>query len=132
VLAAIFVFYGASKIPYLADFAQSIENYRILPITFVNAMAITLPWIEVVAGLALLRRKWVPGAIVVIAGMTAVFTAAIVSAIARGLDINCGCLNTGIAGDPQSNLIRQLALDILLLALALHVWWWARLEEEKE
>ncbi|OQB43104.1 MAG: Methylamine utilization protein MauE [Candidatus Latescibacteria bacterium ADurb.Bin168] len=129
VLAAVFLVYGASKIPNLGDFARSIENYQLLPDALVNALAITLPWIEVVAALALLFRRSAPGAVVTVGGMTLVFTIAIISALMRGLDINCGCLDTGTDADARNNLLQHLVFDLFLLVLAAHVWWWARRNE---
>ncbi|HPU85525.1 MAG TPA: MauE/DoxX family redox-associated membrane protein [Candidatus Latescibacteria bacterium] len=129
VLAAVFLVYGASKIPNLDDFARSIENYQLLPDALVNALAITLPWIEVVAALALLFRRSAPGAVVTVGGMTLVFTIAIISALMRGLDINCGCLDTGTDADARNNLLQHLVFDLFLLVLAAHVWWWARRNE---
>jgi len=129
VLAAVFLVYGASKIPNLDDFARSIENYRLLPEALVNALAITLPWIEVIAALALLFRRLAPGAVVTIGGMTLVFIVAIISALVRGLDINCGCLDTGTTADARNNLFQHLVFDLFLLVLAAHVWWWARRNE---
>ncbi len=129
VLAVVFLVYGASKIPNLDDFARSIANYQLLPETLVNALAITLPWIEVIVALALLFRRWAPGAVVAIGGMTLVFTVAIISALLRGLDINCGCLDTGTTADARNNLLQHLVFDLFLLALAAHVWWWARRNE---
>ena len=129
VLAGVYLVYGASKIPNPADFAQSIHNYQILPFVLVNLLAITLPWIEVASALALLRRTWVPGAILVVGGMTGVFIIAIASALLRGLDINCGCLETGTTADARYNLIQQLSYDVILLAMAAHVWIWSRRTE---
>ena len=80
----VFVAYGASKIGQAQSFSQSIANYRILPQELVNVAAVTVPWVETLAGLALLRRKWLGGGLAVTAGMNVVFIAAITSALARG------------------------------------------------
>ena len=53
VLAAIFVVAGFGKILDPPGFAHEIYNYKLVPGVAVNALAIVLPWIEVVAGLAL-------------------------------------------------------------------------------
>ena len=123
VLAAVFFIYGASKVPHLAAFAASIHNYRLLPIQLENALAITLPWIEILAAGALLSRRWLPGGALVVGGLTAVFVVAMVSALARGLDINCGCFTLSDTSPAYSNLWQHLVLDLLLLALIVHLWW---------
>jgi len=123
ILAAVFFLYGASKVPYLSAFATSIHNYRILPIELENALAMTLPWIEVLAAVALLRRKWLPGGTLLVGGLTVVFTLAIISAVARGLDINCGCFTLSDKSPTYNNLWQHLVLDSVLLAMAAHLWW---------
>ncbi len=53
VLAAFFVVAGFAKIADPPGFAHEIHNYGIVPGVAVNAMALVLPWLEVVTGLAL-------------------------------------------------------------------------------
>lgn len=90
-IAGVFVLYGGSKIPLLEGFAASIHNYRLVPVEFENIIAITLPWIEVLAATALLTRRWLAGGALLSTAMIVMFLVAVVSAIGRGLDINCGC-----------------------------------------
>jgi len=130
VLAAVFLLYGASKIPHLSAFATSIHNYRLLPVELENPLAIALPWIEVVAAVALLRNSWLPGGVLVVGGMTLTFTLAILSAIVRGLDINCGCFTLSDASPAYNNLWQHLILNVLLLGMAAHLWWAERQQRE--
>jgi len=123
VLAGVFLAYGASKIPYLDEFARSIHNYRLLPVPLENLLAIVLPWIEVTAAAALFVRPLVPGAAAVVGGLTIVFLAAIGSALARGLDINCGCFTLTDASATRGTLWQHFVLDLLLLAMAAHLMW---------
>ena len=123
VVAVVFLVYGGSKIPNLAAFAVSINNYRILPIELVNIVAVTLPWIEVMAAVAILGRRFAPGGILLIGGMTATFIAMIASALIRGLDIDCGCFTLSAESETYNNLWQHLLLDIGLLAMAVHLWW---------
>ena len=53
VLAALFVVAGLAKIADPPGFAHEIHNYRILPGRAVNVVALVLPWLEVVTGVAL-------------------------------------------------------------------------------
>lgn len=123
VLAAVYLIYGASKAPHPGAFAASIHNYRLLPIQLENVLAITLPWIEILAALALLSRRWLPGGVLVVGGLTIVFAVAMGSALARGLDINCGCFTLSDVSPTYNNLWQHLILDLALLALIAHVWW---------
>ena len=72
ILAVVFLAYGGSKIHLTDTLAQSIHNYRIVPIAAENLMAITLPWIELLAAAALLRRQTLPGGVAAIGGMLGV------------------------------------------------------------
>ena len=57
--------------------------------------AITLPWIEIVAGVLLVIGLWARAAAFMCVGMNVVFIIAIISALRRGLDISCGCFGGG-------------------------------------
>lgn len=110
----------ASRIPDLSLFAQDVLNYRVPPRALNNVVAITVPWIEVVAGLLLVVGVWKRASALVIALMLVVFLIAIGQAVARGLNINCGCFGTlegrkvGLIG---------LAEDALMLAAAAWLVW---------
>ena len=54
IVGFVFIYAGIIKISDPAGFSDAINNYDLLPLSFVNFFAITLPWIEVVAGLFLL------------------------------------------------------------------------------
>ena len=120
-LSGVFLYAGALKIrdPYL--FSESIAAFRLLPSALVNPVALTLPVLEISAGiLALangrLRRIGAFGLLV----MLAVFLAALVSAQARGLNIDCGCLGADKfdALTPTENLWLAITRDAVLGAAA--------------
>lgn len=91
---AIGLFFVASALAKIGDapyFAQQVHNYRLAPLWAEHLVAMTFPWLELVAGLALVvgpRRR--AGAFIVLAFMV-LFTFAVGAAWARGLDFNCGC-----------------------------------------
>lgn len=90
----IFIFAGVEKIVEQESFAISIENYRILPIALINIVAITLPWVEVVAGILLIFGISIKENIVIINSLLLLFVFLIITAVLRGLDIDCGCFGT--------------------------------------
>lgn len=90
-VGVVLIYASHDKLGNPQAFADAIGNYRILPDSLVNLAAVTLPWLELFTGLALILGLAAPGAGLVASGLFAVFTAALVSAIARGLDIECGC-----------------------------------------
>jgi len=114
ILALVFLYAGIGKIINPADFAQDIDNYRILPYLLVTLMAAILPWIEVICGLLLLLGKWNLGTSFTVAGMNVVFIIAISSAMARGLDISCGCFAS--FGEGAKAGFPKIFEDLFLLA----------------
>ena len=95
VLGFIFIYAGAEKISDPESFAVSISNYRLLPIATINFFAITLPWIELVAGILLIFGIAVKENSSILFSMLLVFTIAIVISLFRGLSIDCGCFGKG-------------------------------------
>ncbi len=94
IVGFIFIYAGILKISDPAGFSDAIYNYKLLPLSFVNFFAITLPWIEVVAGLFLLFGISVKENSFIISVMLIVFIIAIVISLGRGLNIECGCFGT--------------------------------------
>jgi uncharacterized membrane protein YphA (DoxX/SURF4 family) len=96
-LGLLFLIAALAKIVDTASLAREVHNFRLVPFWSEHLVAMTLPWIELVAGLALvlgIRSRagaWVVGALLV------GFTFGIVMAMARGLDFQCGCFGTADA-----------------------------------
>ena len=111
-LGGVFVWASVDKIQHPSEFARGIYNYRLLPVPLVNLMAITMPWIEAMAGLLVIAGLWVRSAALVLAVLLGVFILAIAEGLARGLDITCGCFSVSAQGS-------RLSWDLLLRDLAL-------------
>jgi putative oxidoreductase len=113
------LFVGAClhKIADPRSFAVDVATYDILPLALVNVTAIVLPWVELVAGSMLLAGWRARAAALLVFGMMLVFIAALVVALARGLDMSCGCFaSQGANEDPISRL--TVLRDLGWLALA--------------
>lgn len=95
ILGFVFIYAGAEKISDPETFAISISNYRLLPTAAINFFAITLPWIELVAGILLIFGIAVKENSSILFSMLLVFTIAIVISLFRGLSIDCGCFGKG-------------------------------------
>ena len=115
ILGVLFIWAALAKIGDLPAFAGQIHNFRILPVAVENLFAVTLPWIELVAGLALVTNLAPRAGLLVLGGLLLVFFVAILSAMARKLDIACGCFGTQDAGTTG---LMTLIRDIGFLALA--------------
>lgn len=120
ILGGIFVYAGVDKVGNPAAFADDIDNYRMLPYIFVSLMAIILPWIEIVAGLLLIFGKFIHGASFTLIVLNIVFIIAIASALARGLDIECGCFSVGENGAHVGVL--RLIEDFVFIVMAVLIY----------
>jgi putative oxidoreductase len=115
-VAATFVVASLDKIANPGDFAQSIYRYRLLPLALLHPFALALPWLELVAGLAVLWPSLRRGGALLAALMSLMFIGALGLALLRGLDINCGCFKAGGGHGVDLGLIGR---DILLFAACL-------------
>ena len=118
-----FVIAGILKISAPAGFAVDVSNYRLVPHGLINLVAIVLPWIELVAGVCVITGFWLRSGALLIAVMTAMFFFVIISALARGLNIECGCFGT-IAGKTIG--LQTLAIDFFFFCLAALLIWRTR------
>jgi putative oxidoreductase len=116
VIGLLFVLAGLAKLGDLRALAEQVHNYRIVPIWSENLIALSLPWIEILAGLSLVLRIRPRAGAVVCTALMALFTAGILAAMARGLDFECGCFGTA---DAARVGLTTLARDLGMLSLAL-------------
>lgn len=131
-LGAIFVVAALPKITDPPSFAHMIYNYRVLPAGLINITALTMPWVELLTGLALILGIWVRPARWLITAMLVVFIIAIGFNLARGNAIDCGCFDVSAAGKTHEEQIRDMWLvivrDIGMLLMVAQLWWAERHE----
>ena len=120
VLGYVFIYASIGKISNPLDFSIAIQNYRILPDSLSNIMAIILPWLELYCGLFLVLGILPRGSSIIIASLTTVFIIAIISAMVRGLDISCGCTNPADTSDKLDFF--KVVEDIFYLAISLYCY----------
>lgn len=96
-----------------ADFARDIDNFKILPWPISVALALYVPWLEIICALGLVFRFLYRGALSILIVSIVVFTLAIMAAKVRGLDITCGCF--GHASQHWS-FPSHLATNVAILA----------------
>jgi len=121
-LGVVFVVAGALKVPDPAAAVRAVRAYQLVPEPLVGPLAFGLPVVEIAVGLALLAGVFLRTAAVAAAVLLAVFIAAISSAWARGLQIDCGCFGGGGQVDAgRTAYPAEVARDgaLLLVALAL-------------
>jgi uncharacterized membrane protein YphA (DoxX/SURF4 family) len=118
-LGAIFIAASIDKIAHPAEFARIVHNYQILPGHLINSVAIVLPWLEAILGLFILCGWCLPGAAILANLLLVVFLGALCSAVARGIDINCGCFSVKAARSQHT--VWYLARDFVFLLLGIAV-----------
>lgn len=107
-LGAIFVVAAIPKIADPPSFAHMIYNYRLVPGFAINALALVMPWVEILTGLALILGAW-PRESAGLAGLLLlVFIAAIGFNLARGHAVDCGCFDLHSAGRSRQELLNDM------------------------
>ena len=113
-MAAVFVSAALPKIAAPDLFALSVHNYQMLPPWGVNALAVLLPWLELVIGVCLGLGIWTRASAAIMSGLMVVFMIALGSAASRGLSISCGCFEVG-EGAKHPSLIWPALRDVVFL-----------------
>ena len=121
ILAAVFLLASVPKIIAPHEFAIAVFRYQLLPDAAINLMAIFLPWIELVAAIAILIPRTSAASAAILFGLLAVFTAAISIDLVRGINISCGCFTLGADAGPIGWW--EVVRDVAFLALAGFVLW---------
>lgn len=119
-LGFLFIYAAIDKIIQPEKFAVVIYHYRVLPFEFVNIVAIIVPWLEVAIGLTLILGIWLETAAFLLSVLSIGFIMLIISAIARGLNIECGCFTLSESGSLVS--WKRVIEDILILAGGLFIF----------
>ncbi len=115
VIGTLFVISGVVKAADPLAFSSLIGNYQLLSPTFNLVIASFLPWVELVCGFAVLFGVSFRGGSLVLGSMTILFTLAVISGLARDLDISCGCFTL----DPEASRIgwQKVAENIGIIVL---------------
>ena len=113
-----------AALPKIADppgLAKTIWAYQLVPAPVLNPMALVLPWLELLCGVALLAGTWVRAAALWVGALLLAFSLALAVNLAQQRPIDCGCF--GAAGprteaerlaDMRWVLLRDLGLLLLV------------------
>jgi putative oxidoreductase len=119
-LAAVFVYAGVEKMGDALQFADSIAAFGIVPAAFIGLLALSLPPFEVACGLLLLWPRARRIGALAIALVSVVFFSALLSALLRGLTLDCGCFGSGAPSRPRMWV--ELGLDVVLFGASTFVY----------
>jgi putative oxidoreductase len=134
-LGAIFVIAAIPKIADPPSFAHMIYNYRLVPASLINLSALVMPWVELLAGLALILGIWKTAARNVVGILLAVFIIAIGINLARDNAIDCGCFNVADRGKTHEQRIFDMKVDVVrdlgMLLMVAQLWWAGKREHDE-
>lgn len=127
IFGGVFIYAGVIKAWNPSLFLADIRSFQLLPDPFAAWLALSLPWLEIFAGLAVIMGIGRMGGLLLLNLALGVFFVAIASAWYRGIDIQCGCFGGGKnKADASASYYWLFVRDILLLANGLIVMWLER------
>ncbi|WP_028647803.1 MauE/DoxX family redox-associated membrane protein [Nocardiopsis sp. CNT312] len=125
-LAAVLILAAVTKYPPAMS-VQAVEAYDLFPADIARLIGYTLPLFELALALLLLAglaTRYVGAASAL---LMLVFIAGIVSAMARGLNIDCGCFGGGGQVAPEDTRYGlDIARDIAFMAMGAFIALWPR------
>lgn len=121
ILSIIFIYASYHKIEDPAGFAKILYGYAIFPEFSINILAITIPFIELVAGFCLLFKVLPMSALLMINGLLTSFILVIGFNLLRGHQFDCGCFSFSSENQFLSN-IHLLIRDFLMLFAGIYLW----------
>jgi uncharacterized membrane protein YphA (DoxX/SURF4 family) len=123
----VFLVAGGLKVIDPQSSVAAVRAYRLLPSSLVTIVGWGLPFAEIALGVLLLAGIATRLVAVASAVLLLVFIAAVTSAAARGLSIDCGCFGGGGDVAPgQAAYGIEIARDVGLLLLAVWLVWQPR------
>jgi len=121
IIGAIFLISGLAKISDPVRFILTLREFRLFPEEIVPLTAVWLPWLELLLGLCVLAGLLHRTAALLLACMNAGFLAAILSVIARGIVVDCGCFGmlADMLGLPDMADMKAVVRNVVFIGLCL-------------
>jgi len=113
VLSMAFLAAGYLKLQDPALFAVQVHDFRLTPWWLSAGIAVWMPWLEIFAAAGVWIKRVAGGSWLLYFAMLAGFIGVLISALARGLDVDCGCFGGSSDG---SDLVMGIGRNLLLLA----------------
>ncbi len=108
ILGLTFIYASFHKILSPTDFAKIVYGYALFPHVLINLIAIIIPFLELVAGLALILGFYPRSAAITINILLLAFMAALTINIIRGHEFDCGCFSADQNGNSSSSKMTVL------------------------
>ncbi len=123
ILGLTFIYASYPKIGAPAELAKILYGYGLFPGMLINLIAITLPFFELVSGVALVAGIYPRSASFIINSMLVLFMIALSINLIRGHEFDCGCFSSEQIGYTSSAGL-ELGRDIILLGLGLQIFFY--------
>jgi len=120
IIGLTFIYASLYKIISPADFAKIVYGYGLFPEVFINLIAIVIPFLELIAGLALIIGVYPRSAAMIINALLLAFVTVLAINLIRGHEFDCGCFSAGQSGyasSPEVTLVR----DIIYLIFGMQI-----------
>lgn len=117
----LFLYAGAMKALEPMVFLDDVRSFALLPDPYAAMLAMFLPWLEILAGLAVITGLGRRGGLLILNTSLLVFLVAIAIAWFQGTDIRCGCFG-GDTEASASNYLELIIRDFTLLVCGLWVF----------
>lgn len=112
-LGAVFIYSGWVKVLNPQAFADSIATFQLLPKELINVLALTLPPFELILGILTVIGQKMRVTSFSILTLTGIFMLALMQALIRDLNIDCGCFGSNL--HPTRSLWIPIGRDLLFL-----------------
>ncbi len=109
VLGGVFVWAGTAKLVQTSSFVKTVVAFDLLPAAWAAPFALSVVWIELIAG-GLLLGVWPRSNALVVLVLLVVFSAALGINGWRGHEVPCGCFGNGESAVLAWTLLRDLLL----------------------
>ena len=120
VLGLTFIYASFHKIISPADFAKIVYGYGLFPEMFINLIAIVIPFVELIAGFALIIGLYPRSAAIIVNALLLAFITVLAINIFRGHEFNCGCFSAGQSGYATSSKV-TIARDIIYFIFGMQI-----------
>jgi len=123
-LGVILIYAGYAKLDHVNVVAENLMLLQILPWGAINILAMWLLCFEIFAGILLIAGIWLRALTSLIIGFCVLCLGLIVFAIARNLNMHCGCFVASPTGDARN----WVSLWKEVLVLLSFIWLWSTLK----
>ena len=120
-LAAVFIYAGTTQLGTPQNFSDSIASFAILPNSLIIILALGLPPVEIIAGLAIFIGIQRRPAIFGLTALTFIFMIVLGSAIVRGISLDCGGFGSGKPSISAAWIALRRDIPILAVAILLYL-----------